>query len=158
MKALVPLLHIALLVLFVIIIYAIIGLELFLGRMHKTCYFLGSGQQAHPSRDRACLLHWLLSPTLFSRRRTQIHEILLPDSGSATRSTSPTPVVLPSGASGKEPTCQCRTHKRRVQSLGWEDPLEEEMAMHSSIFAWRTPWTEGPGGLQSMGSQRLGHD
>lgn len=43
MKALVPLLHIALLVLFVIIIYAIIGLELFLGRMHKTCYFLGSG-------------------------------------------------------------------------------------------------------------------
>lgn len=43
MKALVPLLHIALLVLFVIIIYAVIGLELFLGRMHKTCYFLGSG-------------------------------------------------------------------------------------------------------------------
>lgn len=48
MKALVPLLHIALLVLFVIIIYAIIGLELFLGRMHKTCYFLGSGQQPSP--------------------------------------------------------------------------------------------------------------
>lgn len=52
MKALVPLLHIALLVLFVIIIYAIIGLELFLGRMHKTCYFLGSGQPAHTSWDR----------------------------------------------------------------------------------------------------------
>ncbi|KAG8520809.1 Voltage-dependent L-type calcium channel subunit alpha-1F, partial [Galemys pyrenaicus] len=52
MKALVPLLHIALLVLFVIIIYAIIGLELFLGRMHKTCYFLGSGQSARPSWDR----------------------------------------------------------------------------------------------------------
>lgn len=52
MKALVPLLHIALLVLFVIIIYAIIGLELFLGRMHKTCYFLGSGQLAYPSQDR----------------------------------------------------------------------------------------------------------
>lgn len=52
MKALVPLLHIALLVLFVIIIYAIIGLELFLGRMHKTCYFLGSGRPAHTSRDR----------------------------------------------------------------------------------------------------------
>lgn len=52
MKALVPLLHIALLVLFVIIIYAIIGLELFLGRMHKTCYFLGSGQPSHPSRAR----------------------------------------------------------------------------------------------------------
>ena len=40
-----------------------------------------------------------------------------------------------------------------VRSLGWEDPLEEEMATHSSILAWRIPWTEEPGGLQSMGSQ-----
>ena len=40
-----------------------------------------------------------------------------------------------------------------VQSLGWEDPLEEEMATHSSILAWRIPWTEEPGGLQSMGLQ-----
>ena len=40
-----------------------------------------------------------------------------------------------------------------VRSLGWEDPLEEEMAMHSSILAWEIPWTEEPGGLQSMGSQ-----
>ena len=40
-----------------------------------------------------------------------------------------------------------------VQSLGWEDPLEEGMATHSSILAWRIPWTEEPGGLQSMGSQ-----
>ena len=45
-----------------------------------------------------------------------------------------------------------------VQSLGWEDPLEEGMATHSSILAWRTPWTEEPGGLQSMGSQRVRHD
>ena len=45
-----------------------------------------------------------------------------------------------------------------VQSLGWEDPLEKEMATHSSILAWETPWTEGPGGLQSMGSYRVGHD
>ena len=45
----------------------------------------------------------------------------------------------------------------RVQSLGKEDPLEEEMATHSSILAWRTPWTEEPGELQSMGSQRVGH-
>ena len=45
-----------------------------------------------------------------------------------------------------------------VQSLGWEDPLEREMATHSSILAWRMPWTEEPGGLQSMGSQRVGHD
>ena len=43
-----------------------------------------------------------------------------------------------------------------VQSLGQEDPLEKEMATHSSIFAWRTPWTEEPGGLQSMGLQRVG--
>ena len=42
-----------------------------------------------------------------------------------------------------------------VQSLGWEDPLEEGMATHSSILAWRIPWTEEPGRLQSMGSQRV---
>ena len=43
----------------------------------------------------------------------------------------------------------------RVQSLGWEDPLAEGMATHSSILAWRIPWTEEPGGLQSTGSQRV---
>ena len=46
----------------------------------------------------------------------------------------------------------------RVRSLGREDPLEEEMAAHSSIFAWKFVWTEDPGGLQSMGSQRVRHD
>ena len=45
----------------------------------------------------------------------------------------------------------------QVQSLGWEDPSEEEMATHSSILTWRIPWTEEPGGLQSMGSQRVRH-
>ena len=45
-----------------------------------------------------------------------------------------------------------------VQSLGWEDPLEKGMTTHSSILAWRIPWTEEPGRLQSMGSQRVGHD
>ena len=45
-----------------------------------------------------------------------------------------------------------------VQSLGQEDPLEKGMATHSSILAWRIPWTEEPGGLQSMGSQRVRHD
>ena len=44
------------------------------------------------------------------------------------------------------------------QSLGREDPLEKEMATHSSSFAWKIPWTEDPGRLQSMGSQRVGHD
>ena len=46
----------------------------------------------------------------------------------------------------------------RVQSLGWEDLLEKEMATHSSILAWRIPWTEEPGNQQSMGSQRVRHD
>ena len=44
-----------------------------------------------------------------------------------------------------------------VQSLDWDDPLEKGMATHSSILAWRIPWTEEPGGLQFMGSQRVGH-
>ena len=46
----------------------------------------------------------------------------------------------------------------QVPSLGREDPLEKELATHSSILAWRIPWMEEPGGLQSMGSQRVGHD
>ena len=56
---------------------------------------------------------------------------------------------LPGGAGGKEPTCQCRRLKELwVQCLGWEDPLEKEMATHSSILAWKVPWTEEPGRLQ----------
>ena len=46
----------------------------------------------------------------------------------------------------------------QVRSLGWEDPLEEEMATHSSTLAWKIPWTEEPCKLQSMGSQRVGHN
>ena len=46
----------------------------------------------------------------------------------------------------------------QVQSLGWEDLLEKEMATHSSILAWKIPWTEEPGRLQSMGSQRIRHE
>ena len=46
----------------------------------------------------------------------------------------------------------------RVQSLGWEDPLEKEMAPHSSTLAWKIPWTEEPGRLQSMRSQRVRHN
>ena len=55
-----------------------------------------------------------------------------------------------------------RIHKQmqetQVQSLGWEDPLEKEIAPHSSTLAWKIPWTEEPGRLQSMGSQRVRHD
>ena len=46
----------------------------------------------------------------------------------------------------------------RVRSLGWEDPLEKELATHSSTLAWKIPWNEEPGRLQSMGSQRVGHN
>ena len=58
------------------------------------------------------------------------------------------------GTSGKEPTSQCRKHKRCVPSLGWEDPLEEGMATHSCILAWRIPMTRGV----PMGLQRVRHD
>ena len=50
------------------------------------------------------------------------------------------------------------TQESWIQSLGWEDLLEKEVATHSSILAWKIPWTEEPGRLQSMGSQRVGHD
>ena len=50
------------------------------------------------------------------------------------------------------------TRETRVQSLGWEDPLEKEMATHSSTLAWRIPGMGEPGGLPSMGSHRVGHD
>ena len=50
------------------------------------------------------------------------------------------------------------TQETQVQPLLWEDPLEKEMANHSIIIAWRIPWTEKPGGLQSKGSQRFGQD
>ena len=46
----------------------------------------------------------------------------------------------------------------RLRSLGQEDPLQKEMATHSSILAWKIPWAEGPGGLHPMGLQRVGHD
>ena len=61
------------------------------------------------------------------------------------------------GASGKEPTCQCRSHETRVRSPGREEPLEKGVAIHSSILAWRIPRTEEPGGIQSMGLYRVKH-
>ena len=54
--------------------------------------------------------------------------------------------------------CLPAMQETRVQSLGWEDPLEKETATHSSTLAWKIPWTEEPGRLQSTGSQRVGHD
>ena len=54
--------------------------------------------------------------------------------------------------------CLSTMRETQVPSLGWEDPLEKEMATHSSTLAWIIPWTEEHGRLQSMGSQRVGHD
>jgi len=54
--------------------------------------------------------------------------------------------------------CLPAVRETRVQSLSWEDPLEKEMATRSSTLAWKIPWTEEPGRLQSMESQRVGHD
>ena len=51
-----------------------------------------------------------------------------------------------------------KLQETQVESLDWDDPLEKGMATHSSILAWRIPWTEEPGGLQFMGSQRVGHN
>ena len=64
------------------------------------------------------------------------------------------------GASLVAQTVKCLSamQETRVLSLGWEDPLEKEMAAHSSILAWKIPWTAEPGRLLSMGSQRVGHD
>ena len=59
------------------------------------------------------------------------------------------------GLDSKEAACKAGD---QFQSLDWEDPLEKGMATHSSILAWRIPWTEEPGKLLSMGSQRVGHD
>ena len=59
---------------------------------------------------------------------------------------------LPWWLSSKESTCT------QVRSLGWEDPLEKEMATHSTVLAWRIPWMEGTGGLQDLGSQGVGYD
>ena len=62
---------------------------------------------------------------------------------------------FPSGSDGKESACNVGN---LGSILGWEDPLEEGMATYSSVLAWRISWTEDPGGLQSIGSQRVGHD
>ena len=64
---------------------------------------------------------------------------------------------FPGGSDGKKKNLLAML-ETQVQSLGWEDPLEKGMATHSSILAWGIPWTEEPGGLQSMWLQRAGHD
>ena len=65
---------------------------------------------------------------------------------------------FPGGLAVKNPPVMQESQETWVRSLGREDPLEKEMATHSSVLAWENPRTEEPGGLQSMGSQRVGHD
>ena len=97
---------------------------------------------------------------VFARTYSCYHNASLPLPSPAVSiycgSSSSNHLWLPRWLSGKELACQCR--RTKVRSLGQEDPLEEEMATHCRILAWRIPWTAIPGGLQSMGSQRVGHD
>ena len=65
---------------------------------------------------------------------------------------------FPSGSAVKNPPVRQELQEMGARSLGQEDPLKEGMATHSSILAWEIPWTEEPGRLQSMGSQRVRHD
>ena len=65
---------------------------------------------------------------------------------------------FPAGTGSRWPACRCRRWETRVWSLGREDPQEGGMTAHSRILAWRIPWTEEPGGLQSSGSRKVGHD
>ena len=75
--------------------------------------------------------------------------------GEGIQLTTPVFLDLPSGSDGKESTCY-------VGDLGlipeWEDPMEKDMVTHSSVLAWRIPWSEKPGRIQSMVFQRVGHD
>ena len=69
-----------------------------------------------------------------------------------------TTLSFPGGTRGKESARSAGDLRDMVRSLCGEDSLEEGIATHSSILAWRIPWSEEPGGLQPMGSQRVGHD
>ena len=68
------------------------------------------------------------------------------------------PIVFYGASQVKNPPANAGDVEMWVQSLGWEDPLEEGMAAHPSILAWRTPWTEEPGGLQLIGLRGVRHD
>ena len=87
----------------------------------------------------------------------------MPSPGDVLRSPKLLADSLPSSSTRASLVAQSVKHlpakqETGVQSLGQEDPLEKELATHSSILAWKIPWTEEPGRLQSMGSQRVGHD
>ena len=89
--------------------------------------------------------------------------VAFPFSRGSSRSKDWTHISCVSGIAGASLVAQSVKNLPVVQetwvlSLGWEDPLQKEMVTHSSILAWKISWTEEPGGLQSMGSQRIGHN
>ena len=113
-------------------------------------------------------LHWAFSPKHPSSRSWSSLVLFFPlpccpapsrrKSILVTQSISLSPTLCPSGSGVKNLPAVQETQDTQVQSLGWEDPLEEGRATHSSSPAWRIPWTKGPGGLQSIGSQRVRHN
>ena len=99
------------------------------------------------------------SPVIFKGYKTQLLNVTLQHHYSVLSAQIHLVYTrFPDGASGKQSSCQCRKCRRSwVRALGWEDFLEEEMAPHPRILAWKIPWIEEPGGLQSMGLQRVRH-
>ena len=114
--------------------------------MKKKSYW----KETIPENRRIVILHVTSKHFLYSQAQTA-HYMSMPE-----------PIGFPGFANGKESACQCKRQETPVQprsnltcvrSLGWEDPLKEEIATHSDILAWETPWTWEPGGLQVIGSQ-----
>ena len=99
----------------------------------------------------------ILRSVLISEKGTLINLWYLPQAQKRKRLVIPMPCPRTSLVA-QTVKCLSTMRETRVRSLGQEDPLEKEMAPHSSTIAWKIPWTEEPGRLQSMGSQRVGHD
>ena len=114
-------------------------------KLLQSCLNLCDPMDHSPPGDRSTprILERLATPSSrgSSRLRDRAHVPYLPCTGRW--------VLSPNGSGEKNPPAIQETQEMKVQSLGWEDPLEEEMTTHSSIFAWRIPWTERPGGLHS---------
>ena len=105
-------------------------------------------------------LHWIITLVWFAFTQLTLLHFTPITHGCAQlqHSTHPWAMGLPGGTSDKESTCQSRRLEIRIRSLGQEDPLEAGIGTHSGILAWRITQTEEPGGLQSIGLQRVKHD
>ena len=106
-----------------------------------TCFFILFSIMVYPK-------YWIWFPVLYNRTLLLLQSVY-----------SSLHLLTPKGCPGDSVVKNLpAVQESQVQSLDWKDPLEKRMAAHLSILAWRTPWTEEPGGLQSMGSQRVRHD